>query len=72
MRVSERKAKPAAPATTGLMYVKTIARVGPASRISSRKTMNASAVQMTPRAASAARVRASGTSCGRLAAAAGA
>ncbi|QIB46087.1 hypothetical protein G3H79_26510 [Streptomyces aureoverticillatus] len=72
VRDSERNVKPAAAATAGLMYVKTTARVGPASRISSRKTMKASAVQMTPRPARAARVGPSGTSSGQVAAAAGA
>nr|WP_246258772.1 hypothetical protein [Streptomyces typhae] len=70
--VSERNAKPAAAATAGLMYVKTTARVGPASRISSRKSTNASAVQMTPRPARAASVRVSGISRGQDTAAAGA
>nr|WP_306337066.1 hypothetical protein [Streptomyces sp. KL118A] len=63
---------PAATATAGLTYVKTTARVGPASLISSRKTTKARAVQMTPRPASDARVAVSGTARGRDAAAAGA
>ncbi|MXM62750.1 hypothetical protein GR925_04650 [Streptomyces sp. HUCO-GS316] len=50
----------------------TVARVGPASLISSRKATNATAVQITPRAASAARTEADGGSAGHVAAAAGA
>nr|WP_063795397.1 MULTISPECIES: hypothetical protein [Streptomyces] len=72
VRDSSRKVTPAATATAGLTYVKTTARVGPASRISSRKTTKASAVQMTPRPAREARVGASGTAAGRPATAAGA
>ncbi|WP_282794091.1 hypothetical protein [Streptomyces sp. CC224B] len=72
VRCSERNAMPASAATAGLTYVKTTARVGPASWMSSRKTTKASAVQMTPRPASAARVLSSGTSAGHVAAAAGA
>nr|WP_240436810.1 hypothetical protein [Streptomyces sporangiiformans] len=52
--------------------MKTTARVGPVSRISSRKTMKASAVQMTPRPASEARTDGEGTSDGHVTAAAGA
>nr|WP_263398784.1 hypothetical protein [Streptomyces venezuelae] len=52
--------------------MKTTARVGPASLISSRKTTKASAVQMTPRPAREARVAVSGTAAGRDATAAGA
>nr|WP_240507645.1 hypothetical protein [Streptomyces kanamyceticus] len=52
--------------------MKTIALVGPASRISSRKRTKARAVQMTPRTARAARVGPSGTVPGQEAAAAGA
>nr|WP_263399464.1 hypothetical protein [Streptomyces venezuelae] len=52
--------------------MKTTARVGPASLISSRKTTKASAVQMTPRPARDARVALSGMAAGRDATAAGA
>ncbi|MCI3930348.1 hypothetical protein MQV74_13710 [Streptomyces sp. AN091965] len=72
MRCSERKTTPAIAATAGLTYVKTTARVGPASWMSSRKTTKARAVQMTPRPARAASVLVSGTSPGQVAAAAGA
>ncbi|POX54744.1 hypothetical protein C3489_12685 [Streptomyces sp. Ru71] len=50
----------------------TVARVGPASLISSRKATKATAVQITPRPASAARTDAEGVSDGQVAAAAGA
>ncbi|WP_240659739.1 hypothetical protein [Streptomyces sp. WAC 01529] len=69
---SSRKVTPAATATAGLTYVNTTARVGPASRISSRKITKASAVQMTPRPARDASVLLSGIVCGHVAAAAGA
>ncbi|WP_240802887.1 hypothetical protein [Streptomyces sp. A1499] len=69
---SSRNVTPAATATAGLTYVNTTALVGPASRISSRKTTNASAVQMTPRPARESRVGVSGSASGRDTAAAGA
>nr|WP_246113405.1 hypothetical protein [Streptomyces montanus] len=69
---SSRSSTPAATATAGLTYVKTTARVGPASLISSRKTTKARAVQMTPRPASEARTEGEGVSDGHVAAAAGA
>ncbi|WUO32732.1 hypothetical protein OHT21_33850 [Streptomyces sp. NBC_00286] len=69
---SSRSTTPADTATAGLTYVKTTARVGPASRISSRKTTKASAVQITPRPAREARTSAVGSSAGQEAAAAGA
>nr|WP_229840213.1 hypothetical protein [Streptomyces brasiliensis] len=69
---SSRKRAPAATATAGLTYVKTVARVGPASLISSRKATKASAVQITPRPMRAVRTDAAGTSAGQVAAAAGA
>ncbi|WPO74117.1 MULTISPECIES: hypothetical protein [unclassified Streptomyces] len=72
VRGSERNVTPAATATAGLTYVKTTARVGPASRISSRKTTKASAVQITPRPARDRSVGVSGTVPGHVAAAAGA
>ncbi|WNC01533.1 hypothetical protein Q2K21_27645 [Streptomyces sp. CGMCC 4.7035] len=50
----------------------TVARVGPASLISSRKATNATAVQITPRPARAARTCPEGTAVGQVAAAAGA
>ncbi|MBT2908050.1 hypothetical protein HET68_29590 [Streptomyces sp. McG8] len=72
VRASSRKNAPAATATAGLTYVITDARIGPASLISSRKAANATAVQTTPRAASAARVSGEGRDAGREAIAAGA
>ncbi|WTI98265.1 hypothetical protein OG713_29575 [Streptomyces sp. NBC_00723] len=50
----------------------TVERVGPISLISSRNATNATAVQTTPKAASAPRTEASGISDGQVAAAAGA
>ncbi|MDC0768299.1 hypothetical protein POF73_15465 [Streptomyces sp. HD] len=52
--------------------MKTVARVGPTSLISSRKATKATAVQITPRAASAVRTSAEGSEDGRVRAAAGA
>ncbi|MEQ8144137.1 hypothetical protein [Streptomyces sp. OP7] len=72
VRASSRNSAPAATAIAGLTYVITEARIGPASLISSMKATNATAVQTTPRAASAARVSAVGRAAGRLATAAGA
>ncbi|WUU84278.1 hypothetical protein OG790_23860 [Streptomyces cellulosae] len=72
VRASSRKNAPTATATAGLTYVITDARIGPASLISSRKAANATAVQTTPRAASAARVSGEGRAAGREAIAAGA
>ncbi|WUH30580.1 hypothetical protein OG800_35715 [Streptomyces sp. NBC_00445] len=69
---SSRKIAPAATATAGLTYVKTVALVGPASLISSRKATKATAVQTAPRAASAARTEVEGIAGGRVTAAAGA
>nr|WP_244187932.1 hypothetical protein [Streptomyces regalis] len=71
MRGSSRNSAPAATATAGLTYVKTVARVGPTSLISSRKATKAAAVQITPRAARAARTSAEGTEAGQVSAAAG-
>ncbi|WSM34923.1 hypothetical protein OG776_28855 [Streptomyces sp. NBC_01689] len=72
VRRSSRKSAPAATATAGLTYVITVARVGPASLMSSRKATKATAVQMTPRPARAVRTCAEGTAVGRVATAAGA
>ncbi|MDT3726158.1 hypothetical protein ROS62_15220 [Streptomyces sp. DSM 41972] len=72
VRASSRKSAPAATAIAGLTYVITEARIGPASLISSMKATNATAVQTTPRAASAARVCGVGSATGREATAAGA
>ncbi|MDU0304752.1 hypothetical protein NUG23_30925 [Streptomyces sp. PAL114] len=72
VRASSRNSAPAATAIAGLTYVITEARIGPASLISSMKATNATAVQTTPRAASAARVSGVGRDAGRLAIAAGA
>nr|WP_231157157.1 hypothetical protein [Streptomyces sp. CNZ748] len=72
VRASSRNSAPAATAIAGLTYVITEARIGPASLISSMKATNATAVQTTPRAASAARVSGVGRAAGRLAIAAGA
>ncbi|MDX2827555.1 hypothetical protein PV416_42490 [Streptomyces ipomoeae] len=72
MRGSPRKRAPAATATAGLTYVKTVARVGPTSRISSRKATKASAVQITPRPAREARTGPEGIVLGQVRAAAGA
>nr|WP_234491432.1 hypothetical protein [Streptomyces sp. MBT33] len=69
VRSSPRNSAPAATATAGLTYVKTVARVGPTSLISSRKATKASAVQITPRPARAASTEAEGISDGRVAAA---
>ncbi|WSV32392.1 hypothetical protein OG331_34500 [Streptomyces sp. NBC_01017] len=72
VRDSSRNKAPAATATAGLTYVKTVARVGPTSLISSRKATKATAVQITPRAARAARPSADGIAAGQVSAAAGA
>ncbi|MBM4824912.1 hypothetical protein HXP45_28170 [Streptomyces actuosus] len=72
VRASFRKRAPAATATAGLTYVITVARVGPASLISSRKATKATAVQITPRPARDARTDADGVCDGQVAAAAGA
>ncbi|WTE71821.1 hypothetical protein OH775_36335 [Streptomyces sp. NBC_01615] len=72
VRLSFRKTAPAATAIAGLTYVMTVALVGPASLISSRKATKAIAVQITPRPARADRTSADGTSAGQVAAAAGA
>ncbi|WTI69847.1 hypothetical protein OG397_29270 [Streptomyces sp. NBC_00728] len=72
MRRSSRKTAPAATATAGLTYVITVARVGPASLISSRKATKATAVQMTPRPTRAASTCPEGSASGRVTAAAGA
>lgn len=72
MRGSSRKIAPAATATAGLTYVKTVARVGPTSLISSRKATKATAVHRTPRAARAVRASVEGSDAGRDRAAAGA
>ncbi|MCT9138378.1 hypothetical protein N4G67_04700 [Streptomyces violarus] len=69
---SSRKIAPAATATAGLTYVQTVALVGPASLISSRKATKAIAVQTAPRAASAARTEGEGMADGQVIAAAGA
>ncbi|WSZ57509.1 hypothetical protein OH824_13545 [Streptomyces canus] len=69
---SDRKIAPAATATAGLTYVKTVALVGPASLISSRKATKATAVQTTPRVASAVRTEGEGIADGQVTAAAGA
>nr|WP_317935252.1 hypothetical protein [Streptomyces cellostaticus] len=69
---SFRSRAPAATATAGLTYVITVARVGPASLISSRKATKATAVQITPRPARAARTEGEGREDGRVRAAAGA
>ncbi|WTI39628.1 hypothetical protein OHA51_15730 [Streptomyces sp. NBC_00589] len=55
VRASSRKMAPAATATAGLTYVITVALVGPASLINSRKATKAIAVQITPRPARATR-----------------
>ncbi|UUU21599.1 hypothetical protein JIX55_15410 [Streptomyces sp. DSM 40750] len=52
--------------------MKTVARVGPTSRISSRKATKARAVQITPRAANETRAGVEGIVGGRVRAAAGA
>ncbi|MDG5804302.1 hypothetical protein P9869_16840 [Streptomyces ossamyceticus] len=52
--------------------MKTVALVGPTSRISSRKTTKASAVQITPRPASEVRTDGEGIVVGQVRAAAGA
>ncbi|MDX2907671.1 hypothetical protein PV517_03035 [Streptomyces griseiscabiei] len=72
VRCSSRIRAPAATATAGLTYVKTVARVGPTSRISSRKATKASAVQITPRATREIRADEEGSADGRVRAAAGA
>nr|WP_142218870.1 hypothetical protein [Streptomyces puniciscabiei] len=72
VRRSFRKSAPAATATAGLTYVITVARVGPASLISSRNATKATAVHSTPSPASAARAEAEGMEVGRVAMAAGA
>jgi hypothetical protein len=69
---SPSSATPAATATAGLTYVKTMARDGPTSLISSRNTRNAHAVQIRPSAASEASTRPGGTRAGQDRIAAGA
>ncbi|WAX80353.1 hypothetical protein HUV60_024550 [Streptomyces sp. KMM 9044] len=59
-------------ATAGLTYVMTVARAGPASLISSRKTTNATAVQTAPGAAREIGAPAEGSSAGLVSTAAGA
>nr|WP_244207184.1 hypothetical protein [Streptomyces swartbergensis] len=72
VRRSSRNSAPAATATAGLTYVITVARVGPASLISSRKATKAIAVHSTPSPARAARTSGAGTEDGQVSAAAGA
>ncbi|MDX3519748.1 hypothetical protein PV725_17595 [Streptomyces scabiei] len=72
VRRSSRNTAPAATATAGLTYVKTVARVGPTSRISSRNATNARAVQITPRAAREIRAGGEGSVEGAVRVAAGA
>ncbi|WSQ08653.1 hypothetical protein OG604_13220 [Streptomyces sp. NBC_01231] len=72
VNASSRNRAPAATATAGLTYVKTVARVGPTSLISSRKPTKASAVQITPRPRRAVRTDTDGVSLGQVIAAAGA
>nr|WP_237268690.1 hypothetical protein [Streptomyces parvulus] len=72
VRGSSRKTAPAVTATAGLTYVMTVARVGPASLISSRKATKAIAVQTTPRPARAASTEGAGRVSGRPRIAAGA
>nr|WP_189986424.1 hypothetical protein [Streptomyces capoamus] len=67
-----RNSAPAATATAGLTYVITVARLGPASLISSRNATKATAVQITPSPARAASTVGPGTADGRVSAAAGA
>nr|WP_105973281.1 hypothetical protein [Streptomyces geranii] len=69
---SSRNRAPAATATAGLTYVKTVARVGPTSLINSRNATKARAVQTTPRTASAASTSVEGSADGRVTIAAGA
>nr|WP_234311735.1 hypothetical protein [Streptomyces griseus] len=68
---SSRNSAPAATATAGLTYVKTVARVGPTSLISSRKATKASAVQITPRPMRAVRTEGEGRVGGQVATAEG-
>nr|WP_246204031.1 hypothetical protein [Streptomyces tailanensis] len=72
MSCSSRKIAPAATATAGLTYVKTVALVGPTSWTNSRKATKARAVQITPRAVRDARAGVEGMVGGRVRAAAGA
>ncbi|WP_280907952.1 MULTISPECIES: hypothetical protein [unclassified Streptomyces] len=72
VRGSERNRTPATTATAGLTYVITVALVGPTSLISSRKATNATAVQITPRPARAARTEEEGIAEGQVNAAPGA
>ncbi|MFB8771169.1 hypothetical protein VSS16_00150 [Streptomyces broussonetiae] len=72
VRCSSRRTVPAATATAGFTYVMTVARVGPASLISSRKATNAIAVQTTPRAARDSRTSVEGSVEGAVISAAGA
>nr|WP_256725582.1 hypothetical protein [Streptomyces sp. IMTB 2501] len=69
---SFRKSAPAATATAGLTYVITVARVGPASLISSRNATKATAVQSTPRPVRAAKAEGEGREEGWARAASGA
>nr|WP_248845332.1 hypothetical protein [Streptomyces griseorubiginosus] len=69
---SERNSTPATTATAGLTYVITVALVGPTSLISSRNATNATAVQITPRPASATRTEVEGREEGHVSAAPGA
>ncbi|MCI3270111.1 hypothetical protein MQP27_03175 [Streptomyces sp. 7R015] len=72
VRSSPRNRAPAATATAGLTYVKTVARVGPTSLISSKKATKARAVQIAPRASRDTRTDVDGMADGQVIAAAGA
>src|SRR5207253_872128 len=69
---SPRSVTPSATAITGLMYVITVARLVPASPISTEKITNAAAVQTSPRTTTDAIAPAGGTEDGGSSAAAGA
>ncbi|MES5821505.1 hypothetical protein ABKA17_26665 [Streptomyces sp. RG80] len=66
---SPRNSAPAATATAGLTYVITVDLVGPTSLISSRNATNATAVQITPRPASASTTDVEGIADGQVIAA---
>jgi hypothetical protein len=66
------KRTPSVTATAGFTYVITVDRTGPISRMSAKKSRNASAVQTTPSVITAAMAWPDGQACGTWMIAAGA
>jgi hypothetical protein len=63
---SERITTPSTAATAGFTYVITVARTGPISAISAKKSRKASAVQTTASPTTEPTAAADGSICGRL------